>query len=119
MTGIEADQLGRRLSIHLRKNNFEACRDVLDEVEKERAKKRARPLAFLGCSQRSRLALAETRLDMRWVNLLEEQNIMYVDQLRGKNIDKLCHRIRNMGPRAVTAIKIALNAVKEDELCSY
>lgn len=107
MTGSEADEIGRRLSIHLRKNNFEACHGVLDSIEKERAKKYS-----------SRSTLAETGLSLRWVNFLEASGYLYVDQLSGlssRDIDKLCSRIRNLGPIAATAIKVALG--KEEELC--
>lgn len=110
MIGSEADEIGRRLSIHLRKNNFEACHDVLDTVKKEKATK-----------YNGRVALAETELSLRWVNFLEKSGYLYVDQLQGlsdKDIDKLCRKMRNMGPKAAMAIKIVLGK-EENELCSH
>ena len=102
MTGQQAEELARRMELHLRYNNFEACRDILDEKEKalkERPSKRK--------------ALAETEISIRWVNALEKARYIYVDQLQGKDLKEVCKEIPNMGPCAVKELGMALRVVTE------
>lgn len=77
MTGPEADRLGARLALHLRKGDFEVCRHILESAEEATE------------SQDGPTAIAELNLDLRYVNLLEKEGFIYVSDLDGVDIMNL------------------------------
>lgn len=100
MTGQQAGELARRMELHLRYDNFDACRDILDEKEKMLAERPSK-----------RKALAETDIALRWVAMLERAGYIYVDQLEGKDLKEVCKKITNMGPCAIKELGMALGVV--------
>ena len=79
MTGPEADQLGARLALHLRKNEFVVCHHILDS--KEEQCKVAEPYHAP--------AIAELDLDLRYINMLEKAGFIYAADLDHIDIHKL------------------------------
>ena len=97
MTGIEAEQLGRRIAIHLRRNDFEGCRNIINNKERQR-----KELAESPAEQPT--ALAEIGLDLRWVNMLEEMGCVYIRDLEGLDLRPFLYTIPNIGDKAVEEI---------------
>lgn len=107
MTGPEAEVLCRRLGIHLRKNNFEACRDILDQEEKDMA------LDVRGLNRPE--ALAELDLDLRTVNLLERAGYLYLEDMRGISVFRLERELRGAGYPTIRKIgSIVSEAFRKD-----
>ena len=97
MTGIEAERLGRRLAIHLRRNEFECCRDIINNKERQRE-----ILAETPTEQPT--ALAEIGIDLRWVNMLEEMGCVYIKDLEGLDLKPFLYTIPSIGDKAVEEI---------------
>lgn len=72
MTGPEAERLGRRMALHLRKNQFTLCREILEFAEQEH-----------GDSLRDTLIenIAETGLDLKLINRLESEGYLKIADL--------------------------------------
>ena len=108
MTGLQADQLGRKLGIHLRRNEFGVCREIIDAVEQEFRQRPRRPDA-------DGVAIAESGLDLRLVNLLEKEGYLYVGQLQGVDLDGLRQRCSQLGSVGVRAIRGMIQRVRTGE----
>lgn len=84
MTGHEADVIGRRLALHLRKNHFEGCHHILDYEEKK--------LSDVGPPT----AVAELRIPLRLINVLEAHGYVYVVDMSHTDVFQL-ERIFGVG----------------------
>lgn len=85
MTGPEADRLGARLALHLRKNEFQVCHHILDSKEVE----------MKAASHDRVTAIAELNLNLRYVNMLERAGFIYVTDLDHVDIRRLVLRSEN------------------------
>lgn len=93
MTGIEAENIGRRLALHLRKNNFDACHDILNGTE------------TVMKESKGSLAIAELPLELRTVNLLEKAGYLYVEDMRSVDFKRLVEEVTNMGKLTAAVIE--------------
>jgi len=88
-----------KLEIHLERNQFEACRLLLDQAEKEES----------GSSSLPPLTIAELDLDLRFVNMLEsEGGYIYLSEIEHVDIDALDWP--NLGAFGKNKIKRAIAA---------
>ena len=77
MTGPEAERVGRRLGIHLRRNEFAACLEIVLSL---RDKQMARE--FKDAGPKDRIPIAELLgSELRYINKLEEAGYIYIEDL--------------------------------------
>lgn len=106
MTGIEADIIGRRIALHLRRNHWEGCHNILDYEEQKLLS--AEPV----------VAIAELKIPLRMVNLLESHEYIYLTDMLDTNVFQL-EKILGLGPLhtivIARAVSDAFRKVREDE----
>lgn len=85
MMGRDADRIGRRLALHLRKNHFEGCHNILDQLEKDLLD--VKPLT----------AVAELRISLRLINLLESNGYIYLKDMEHTNVFQLNRDLFGLG----------------------
>ncbi len=103
MTGIEAEMIGRRLALHLRKNHFEGCHIILDYEEKKLLNGGGAPKA-----------IAELNLPLRHVNFLEKAGYVYIDDMVGMDVFSLEKDLSYIGPKGAVLIgKVVSDALRE------
>lgn len=73
MTGPEAERLGRKIALHLRKQEFGACHEILDFAEQEHGD---------GFHDAMIENIAETNLPLRLINKLEEAKYAKIADFR-------------------------------------
>ena len=95
MTGQDSEEIGVRIALHLRKNHFSACHDIISTVEREMSE------------EEQPVAIAEMGMALQWVNILEGLGYMYVRDLDGIDFKQLLE-VDGLGPRAVREIKGAI-----------
>lgn len=93
MTGIEAEQLGRRLAIHLRRNDFKGCQEIINSEERQREILDEKPTA-----------IAEIGINLRWVNMLEEMGCIYIKDLEGLDLKHFLRTVPDIGDKAIDEI---------------
>lgn len=96
----------RRMLIHLQrkeKGGFEACRDIIDGLEKE-SKVKEVDRESLNC-------IASLGLDMREINLLEAGGFIYVSDLDGVDLFEL--RLPNMGKLERMRVRVVIEGARE------
>jgi len=105
MTGEQADAVAGQLGLHLRKNNFEACRNILSNLEEEQ-------LADVG---RVPTAIAELSIELRYVNALEKAGYIHIDDLEGVSLHKLRSRglLPQIGVGTIDEINRVLQRARE------
>lgn len=106
MTGAQADDVGRRMSLHLRRNNFEACHGILSELEWDAEQDSVGPAA-----------IAELPIELRLANALEGAGYIYVDELKTLDEAKL-RAIPNVGPKQVANLIQVLENLRAEELAA-
>ncbi|KKN70635.1 hypothetical protein LCGC14_0429080 [marine sediment metagenome] len=111
MTGFDAESTGRRLAIHLRKNNFAICHIILDTIEQELiARKKVAP----------REAIAELPLPLRLVNKLEDLGFLYIKDLADVNFEEMKKEVKYMGDGNIElltrVVGEALTAIEEERV---
>lgn len=87
MTGIEAKILARRLELHLRKNNFVVCQNILEGAENK--------YDLRGTGEIT--TIAELRISLRTVTLLEKKGYLYLKQFDEVDILGLYKEINHLG----------------------
>lgn len=89
MTGIEARIMVGRLELHLRKNNFVVCKEILEEAEKEYA---------VQCVEGAKevTAIAELKISLGTITLLEKKGYIHLEQLDGVDITQLYKKIDHL-----------------------
>ncbi len=92
MTGYEAEVIGRRLALHLRKNHFEGCRDILNYEE--------RKLSETGPST----TIAELRIPLMLINILENNGYVYLSDMAYTNVFQLCRDLPRVRASSTTLI---------------
>ena len=97
MTGVEAEQLGRRIAIHLRRNDFASCRDIINNKEHQRK------VLAEGPTETPK-ALAEIGISLRWVNAMEEMGCIYIKDLEGLDLKSFLFSIPNIAEKGVEEI---------------
>lgn len=104
MTPKDASILSRRLELHLRRNEFEACHNILNEIEAE-------------IESTPPEGIAELPLDLRWVNALETLNYIKISDLdmfqTDSDWDSLRESIAYIGPAGVAEVRTAIEAARE------
>ena len=92
MTGVEALTLVRRLELHLRKNNFVVCREILGEAENEYNQQ---------CEEGAKevTAIAELKISLATIAHLEKKGYVYLRQLDGIDVRRLWKSIKHLGRR--------------------
>ena len=90
MTGIEATTLARRLELHLRKNNFVVCGEILDEAENEYNQQCAEGIKEV-------TAIAELKISLDTITHLEKKGYVYIRQLDGIDVKRLHKKIMHLG----------------------
>lgn len=79
MTGPEAEQVAARLSIHLRRNEFAACHEILNSLREQQMRHE-----FRESSPDDPIPVAEVLgHEMKYVNMLEKVGYVYIDDLDG------------------------------------
>lgn len=101
MTSNEAEAVGRRIALHLRKNNFMACHDILVTEEQQLS------------SPEQITAIAELPIPLGCVNFLEGAGYIYLADLVGVDVTEL--EIKELGPISKNIIKKALQRWKADK----
>lgn len=102
MNSDRADKIGRQLSIYLRKNQFDACHELLDDLKRTEK-----------CLYHSEIEwLSETSLDLRTLNLLEKAGFNAIEDLR-ETTQKDLLEIPMMGRITVVTIRLALKKARE------
>ena len=109
MTGRDAEVAAARLSLHLRKNQFEACHNILYGLEAE-------------ITSRCPVNIAELNLNLRWVNALEKLEYIKISDLDDVNWESLRMSIVCLGPAGTAEIKLAVEDARkriklEEEIC--
>lgn len=97
MTGVEASTLSRQMELHLRRNEFDTCEELLVSARKNTMQR----LRTCG-----KTAIAELHLDLRYVNRLEKEGYIYVEDLTGVDVTKL--HIKHFGISGKLAVQSAL-----------
>ncbi len=100
---VEVELALSRMLVHLQRNEFEACRDVLDGLEAE-SKTRGVDREALNC-------IASLDLDMREINMLEAGGFIYVTDMDGVDLYSL--NLPNMGALERRRIRIAIEGARE------
>ena len=95
MNGPDADRAGGEISVHLRKNLFSICRDILDQLEAKQREGIGVPVY-----------LAETGMDLRVITILEKAGYVQISDMDGVDVDML--DLRNLGPVIKESIKNCL-----------
>ena len=105
MTGIEATTLARRLELHLRKNNFVVCGEILDEAENEYNQQ---------CEDRFRevTAIAELKISLTTIAHLEKKGYVYIRQLDGIDVKRLHKEIKHLGRKDAFLLWRAIEKAK-------
>ncbi len=109
MTGAEAERFGRRIAIHLRRNEFEKCYDILRFMESQAEKRE---------EDNGRIPLAEVfGQGIRHVNLLEAEGYSYADDLDGIDPESFStpgnlNYIKWFGKQGVKEVEEALRRVR-------
>jgi hypothetical protein len=76
MTGPEAERAGARIAIHLRRNEFAACHEILDHLKSEQTKREFNKAAD------DRIPIAEVLGgELRCINMLEAAGYIYIEDL--------------------------------------
>ncbi len=102
MTGHEADVIGRRLALHLRKNHFDGCHIILDYEEQKLS------------DDEPPKAIAELDLPLRIINFLEGAGYVYIDELRGISVFDLEKSISYLGCAGATLVgKVVSDAFRK------
>lgn len=84
MTGSEAEQIGTRIAIHLRRNEFAVCHQILSDLEGEQTEREAYEF-----DAEDEIPIAEVLgHELRYVNALEKAGYIYIDDLDG--VDLVC-----------------------------
>ena len=106
MTEKQIHELLAKLKSHLLVNNFSACHEILDGVEK-----------FCGATKdRDELeAICNLDLDPRWKSLLERMGYIYLDELEEADIDSW--EVRQLGDKGKKAIKKAIAKARKEIKC--
>lgn len=102
MTGPEAERIGRKISIHLRRNEFTVCHEILRSLGEQHN--------LAQSDVDGPTPIAEVRqLELRYVNSLEKAGYIYLEDLDGVDLDDLiCPgplRISHFSAKAVAALK--------------
>lgn len=107
MTGKQADIVAGQLGLHLRRNNFEACRDILNNLEEEQLANRSRIPT----------AIAELSIELRYVNALEKAGYIYIDDLEGVSLHNLRSRglLPQIGAGTVSEITKVLRRARKQQ----
>lgn len=100
MNGPEADQTGNKISIRLRRNDFEACREIIDQHERQYRKGPEVPTF-----------IAELSIDLRTINVLEKYGYMQISDLDDVDIDAM--NLPNIGPVAKAGLKNTLRKARK------
>ncbi len=95
MNGQDADRIGREISLHFRRNNYEACRDLVNAAERRHNEGPGVPEY-----------LTEIGLGLRTTSELEKGGYILITDLDGVDIDGL--ELPNIGPVTKQAIKVKL-----------
>lgn len=99
-----------RMLVHLQRDEFEPCHDILDGLEAEWKVRGRVDGEALNC-------IASLNLGMREINLLEDAGFLYVTDMDGIDLERL--RLPNMGQiereRVRTTIEGARERLKEEE----
>ena len=101
MIGRDADMVAARLSIHLRRNEFEACHNILDDLET------AWKLDTKGI-----VYIAELSIGVRLVNFLEKVGYIKVSDLDDVNWESLRKEVPWLGPAGVAEVRFAVEAAR-------
>lgn len=85
MTGPEAEQIGTRIAIHLRRNEFAACYQILNWLYDEQMRRDFGEPDVHEC-----IPIAEVLGDeLRYVNRLEKAGYIYIEDLDGVDLTDL------------------------------
>ena len=110
MTGVEATTLARRLELHLRKNNFVVCGEILDEAENEYNQQ---------CEDgvKEVTAIAELKIKLSTIAHLEKKGYVYIRQLDGIDVKKLWKSIKHLGREQAYLLWKAVEKAKAQNQC--
>ena len=109
-TGIESEILEKRIELHLRKNNFGACREIVDTVEKEYFDEVQQDKS----GGREITTLAELRgITLQVVNSLEERGYLYLQDLEGIDVENLYKEIPQVGKRSTHNLSVIVKKAME------
>lgn len=90
MTGPEAEQTAARISIHLRRNEFAACHEILGELENRQDPEE-------DCTEFTSIPVAEVLgHELRYVNKLESAGYVYMEDLEGVDLQDLANKFSPM-----------------------
>lgn len=103
----EIIRLSRRIVLHLLRDQYNACHDILRAFEKQTEVPEGEPVA-----------IAELPLDLRYINMLESVGYVYIEDFEGIDIDELLNIRPHFGPSAVCALKAALGGYTEGAIQS-
>ncbi len=108
MTGPEADRVGRRLALHLRKNDFAICQKILKSMENQ----------FRVAEPYRTTAIAELDLELRYINMLENGGFVLISDMDHINVDNLELRSKSgrrmLGDKGKQTINRALGRTVQD-----
>lgn len=104
MTPKDAELVSRRLELHLRRNQFEVCREILAIAEKE-------------IESTCPVNIAELDMDLRWVNALDKLGYIKISDLDMFQVpsdwDSLRESVFCLGPAGIGDIRRAVEAARE------
>ena len=100
MTGKQAEKLARKLEIHLRRNQFSICQQIISHLEE----------TYTGEEgvNNGRTAIAEVVKDPRLANLIEKVGVIYVDQVTKKTVKDL-EELKMLGAKGMEAFRSAMH----------
>ncbi len=114
MTASDVMILSERLGLHLRKNHFSACREIIDSAETEYLE------TVLQDERGGReiTTIAELKnVPLGTVTLLERKGYMYLENLDGVDLKNLHKSILHLGEKQANGLSIAVEeARKHNEL---
>ena len=99
MTGPDADILASRISVHLRKNEFAICTEIIEDTQRNHHEKNAE--GFIE-------AVAELGLELRLVTLMEKKGYIYLRDLLSVDVHSLHRKIKHFGADGSHAVYLAL-----------
>lgn len=99
-----AETNSRRLYVHLKKNEFEKCHRLLDELQQD-VESSAPPTA-----------LAQLPISARLLELLENEcGFIHLKDLEGIDLDELQQLTPRLGPGMITELRKALRKARKQQ----
>lgn len=101
MTANDASILSRRLEIHLMKNNFEVCRNLLEEAEKKGKE-----------GEGVIVNIAELDVSLRVINILEKAGYSLLQEIEDIDVETLHKNVWQLGKVESSLLATAIRRAK-------